>query len=273
MPSTPSRLARSQRHLNPRLNGGVRNMQVVRGTCACRSRASCRRSGSRRSSGNVPAGLRGCGNALPAETWKPSTPASSSHLQTWIDSSSVVPLLAPREHGVVVVDGADLELQVEVVADRGADGADDLEREPRAVLERAAVLVRPVVDRGAEELGDQVAVAAVDLDAVEPGLAHAARRLGEGVDDLVDLRPRSSARTRTRGSAPACRSSSAPSRTRCRRCRAGGPRRRSGRCTTQSCSCTLLAELAPERDLVVVVEVRVVGDDAARADARASSRR
>ena len=43
--------------------------------------------------GKPPAGLRGCGNELPDETWKPSTPASFiSHLQTWIESTIVVPL-------------------------------------------------------------------------------------------------------------------------------------------------------------------------------------
>ena len=89
-----------------------------------------------------------------------STPSASSHLQTWIDSSSVLPLLLPRKQRVVVVDGADLHLQVEVAADLLADRADDLQEEARAVLERAAVLVVAVVDRGAEELREQIAVRA-----------------------------------------------------------------------------------------------------------------
>ena len=55
----------------------------------------------------------------------------------------------------------------------------DLEHEAGAVLERAAVLVLAVVDRRAEELRDQVAVGAVQLDAVQPGLARAPGALGE----------------------------------------------------------------------------------------------
>ena len=86
---------------------------------------------------------------------------------------------------VVILGGADLHLQVEVVADLGADGADDFEHEAGAVLERAAVFVLAVVDRRAEELGDQVAVGAVQLDAVEAGLARAPRALGEVRDDLL----------------------------------------------------------------------------------------
>ena len=43
----------------------------------------------------------------------------------------------------------------------------------------AAVFVRAVVDRRAEELRDQVAVGAVQLDAVEARLARAPRALGE----------------------------------------------------------------------------------------------
>ena len=75
--------------------------------------------------------------------------------------------------------GADLHLQVEVVADLRADRLDDVDDEPGPVFERAAVLVLAIVDRRAEELRDQVAVGAVQLDAVEARLARAPRALGE----------------------------------------------------------------------------------------------
>jgi hypothetical protein len=90
----------------------------------------------------------------------------------------------------VVVDGRDLELNVEVVADLTPDRRTISSAQPRTVLQRAAVLVLPVVDRGREELRDQVAVAAVDLDPVELGLARAPRRLREALDDLADLTDR-----------------------------------------------------------------------------------
>ena len=84
---------------------------------------------------------------------------------------------------------ADLHLQVEVVPDLLPDRAHDLEDEPRAILERAAVIVLPIVDRRAEELRDEVAVGAVQLDAVESRLARSTRAFGEGIHrgaDLVD---------------------------------------------------------------------------------------
>ena len=56
---------------------------------------------------------------------------------------------------------------------------DDLQHEAGAVLERPAVVVGAVVDGGAQELREQVAVGAVQLDAVEACLAGAARAVGE----------------------------------------------------------------------------------------------
>ena len=35
--------------------------------------------------------MRGCGKKLPLDTWMASTPASTSHLHTWTDSASVLP--------------------------------------------------------------------------------------------------------------------------------------------------------------------------------------
>ena len=60
-----------------------------------------------------------------------------------------------------------------VVTDRFAHDLECLEPEARPVLERASVLVRALVVEGRKELKRQVAVAAVDVDDVEAGVAPA----------------------------------------------------------------------------------------------------
>lgn len=69
----------------------------------------------------------------------------------------------------------------------GADGLDDLEQQTGAVLERAAVMVGALVGDRGQELVDQVAVGAVDLDSVHTGLVGADGALGERLHDLRDL--------------------------------------------------------------------------------------
>ena len=98
-----------------------------------------------------------------------------------------VALPLPGIKGVAVVHGADLDLEVKSWADLVADRPDDLVDEPIPVPERAAVIVLAVVDPRAEELGDQVAVGAVQLDAVEPRRLRPAGPLGEVLDRLLDL--------------------------------------------------------------------------------------
>ena len=67
------------------------------------------------------------------------------------------------------------------------DAGDDLQDEPHAAEEAAAEAVVPLVDVGAHELGDQVAVGAVQFDAVEARLLHAPGAFGELLDQFVDL--------------------------------------------------------------------------------------
>ena len=114
------RLRRRVVPLPPRQRREVAEQRVGAERGARRPRSSCRRSATSSSTGrSTPAGLRGCGKKLPVETWMASTPASSSHLQTWIDSSSGVARRADAEERdrVVVLLHADLHLQVEVAAD------------------------------------------------------------------------------------------------------------------------------------------------------------
>src|SRR6185503_19629661 len=61
----------------------------------------------------------------------------------------------PRQELARSLVDADLEAEAEVLPDRHTNRAHDLEGEPRAVLERSAVLVFARVDRRAQELGEE----------------------------------------------------------------------------------------------------------------------
>src|ERR687891_5374 len=76
-----------------------------------------------------------------------------------------------------------------LVADRLADELERLEPEASPGLEAAAVLVRPLVVEGREELERQVAVAAVDVDDVEAGVARRPGRAHPVALDAADVRP------------------------------------------------------------------------------------
>src|SRR5918999_5715007 len=96
IPSIPFLLGRSHAHRKRRFNGHVRKMRKLRNVWRpLEIIVSYPRTTS--STGKPPAGLRGCGNEFPDETWNASTPASSSHLQTWTDSSSFVPFRCQKK--------------------------------------------------------------------------------------------------------------------------------------------------------------------------------
>ena len=61
----------------------------------------------------------------------------------------------------------------------GTHRVDHLEQEARAVGDRAAIRVGALVGAVAQELIDEVAVRAMQFDAVEPGVFRAPRRIGE----------------------------------------------------------------------------------------------
>lgn len=68
-----------------------------------------------------------------------------------------------------------------------ANGADDFEQEAGAVFERATVGVLAVVDGGTQELSDEIAVGAVEFDAIEARLLGPGGGLAELLDDLGDF--------------------------------------------------------------------------------------
>ena len=71
---------------------------------------------------------------------------------------------------------------------RGADGGNDLEQEAEPVLEVSAVVVSSGVGRGRQELVDEVAVRAVDLDSLEAELADPCGCLAITADHRADVR-------------------------------------------------------------------------------------
>jgi hypothetical protein len=68
------------------------------------------------------------------------------------------------------------------------DGVGDFEQQARSVLDRSAIAVAAFVRTVLQELIDQIAVGAVDFDAIEARRLGADRTLAELLDDLPDLR-------------------------------------------------------------------------------------
>ena len=75
----------------------------------------------------------------------------------------------------------------EALADLGPDRPANLEREPAAFLDAAAVRVVAAVVERAQELADEPAVRAVHLDAVEPACPDVPGRAGEVGGDLGQI--------------------------------------------------------------------------------------
>nr|WP_246382981.1 hypothetical protein [Nocardioides stalactiti] len=91
------------------------------------------------------------------------------------------------EAAVPEVRGVQLHRDREPVAGRPTSGTHSRQQRPRAAGDVAAPLVGTTVDVRREELGQQVAVGRVDLDAVETGLLAQGRRTAEPRDDRLDL--------------------------------------------------------------------------------------
>lgn len=68
-----------------------------------------------------------------------------------------------------------------------AHGLGHLDGQATTVLERSAVLVRPVVEQGREELVDEPAMAAVNHEHLEAGALCKPRHVAVGADDVRDL--------------------------------------------------------------------------------------
>ena len=99
------------------------------------------------------------------------------------DAHALVQVVAALDELVA----AHAEFDGEPRADGVPDGGQHLAGEAHAVLKRAAVLVRAVVEQRREELVDEPAVPAVDHDHLEPGAFGEGGGAAEGLRDLVDL--------------------------------------------------------------------------------------
>src|SRR5207302_11451506 len=95
-------------------------------------------------------------------------------------------VLRPEAAGAELV-SRDAGAHDEVAAGPPSDLRQHLEAEAQAVVQAAAVLVQPLVEDRRPELSDEMVVRHRDLDAVQPSLATAPRRLTERPDELGDL--------------------------------------------------------------------------------------
>jgi len=94
------------------------------------------------------------------------------------------------------VGGADAQEQRHGIRDQAANHLDDFERETRAVLEAAAVLVGAGVGHRRQERVQQVAVGIVDLDGVETDVEGALDGVGVRLLEALDVVQRHLARVR-----------------------------------------------------------------------------
>src|SRR5690242_13939853 len=63
----------------------------------------------------------------------------------------------------------------------------DFDEKADAVLRRAAITIRPPIAAIAQKLVDQIAIGAVQFDAVEPGIPRIVRRLPVVLDNAGDF--------------------------------------------------------------------------------------
>jgi hypothetical protein len=96
-------------------------------------------------------------------------------------------LAAFREHEAAGEIVLDRKPEDDRDADSVPDGRNHLQAEARTIFQCSAIGVGAQVFRGVEELRDQVAVGAVNLDAVEAGLLGAPRRRREAGDREFDV--------------------------------------------------------------------------------------
>jgi len=80
----------------------------------------------------------------------------------------------------------DLTPDREIRPDGGADRAQDLDQETRTILHRPAIFVGPLVGDRRQERGQQIAVAAMDLDRVDAGAFRPQGGGGEHIDHTTD---------------------------------------------------------------------------------------
>ena len=85
------------------------------------------------------------------------------------------------------LDAVEVDADHEGGGDALADGLGDFDGEAGAVFEAAAVFVGALVGGGGEELREQVAVGAVELDAVVAGFVQVFGGVGEGFDYAADF--------------------------------------------------------------------------------------
>ncbi len=67
------------------------------------------------------------------------------------------------------------------------DGVSDLEQQPRAIFDFSAIAIRALVRGVLQELIEQIAVGAVNLDPVEASEPRVFRSLAKGLDDRRNL--------------------------------------------------------------------------------------
>src|SRR5207253_11311175 len=69
----------------------------------------------------------------------------------------------------------------------GLQGGDDPPQELKATVRAATIRVGSIVDSAAQELGEQISVAGVQLDTVQVGALYAARGLDKLLDHVLDF--------------------------------------------------------------------------------------